>query len=110
MMGSIEKYLHNWQSGPIAAAPAPVLAPVAAPVAAPSTLAESQVRALQRFFQSCRVSKESGDEWLSSDEIAAVGDIFGRDNKLAETYLVFATSSEESVVRSWVRNQLLQRS
>jgi hypothetical protein len=90
-------------------APAPASVPASVPVSAPASLTKAQTEAVTHFLESSRASKEAGDEWVSSVEIGEVATIFSTQNSVAELYLIFSKSSEQSATRSWVRNQVLHR-
>jgi hypothetical protein len=83
--------------------------PLPAPAPAPASLTKAQTEAVTHFLESSRASKEAGDEWVSSVEIGEVATIFSTQNSVAELYLIFSKSSEQSATRSWVRNQVLHR-
>jgi hypothetical protein len=83
--------------------------PLPAPAPAPASLTKAQTEAVTHFLKSSRASKEAGDEWVSSVEIGEVATIFSTQNSVAELYLIFSKSSEQSATRSWVRNQVLHR-
>jgi hypothetical protein len=88
---------------------APPPPPPPPPAPAPASLTKAQTEAVTHFLESSRASKEAGDEWVSSVEIGEVATIFSTQNSVAELYLIFSKSSEQSATRSWVRNQVLHR-
>jgi hypothetical protein len=94
---------------PVAPLPPPPPPPAPAPASAPASLTKAQTEAVTHFLESSRASKEAGDEWVSSVEIGEVATIFSTQNSVAELYLIFSKSSEQSATRSWVRNQVLHR-
>jgi hypothetical protein len=94
---------------PVAPPPPPPPPPAPAPASAPASLTKAQTEAVTHFLESSRASKEAGDEWVSSVEIGEVATIFSTQNSVAELYLIFSKSSEQSATRSWVRNQVLHR-
>jgi hypothetical protein len=57
-------------------------------VPAPRSSTEAQVHAVMQFLKRFQDSKSSGNEWLSSDQVAKVVDVFWQDNFVAELYVL----------------------
>jgi hypothetical protein len=92
-MGDLNNTLSIWQD-PIIAMAATITA-TAVPVG--KTLKE---QAAKHFLETLRLSKEAGDNWLSSHDAARVIELFQTDKLIANFYLIFSKSPNDSVLCS----------
>ena len=81
-----------------------------APAPAPTLVAPAQsleVITLNILIKDIDESKQSGDPWLSDEELMKAAKVFRDDEKSARIYIAFANASKSPVrSREWVRKLL----
>jgi len=68
-----------------------------------------RVEAIRLLLKSTQDSESRGNAWLSVDEVIKVIDVFEHDERVAKSFLIVASKSNESFTRRWVLDKLVQR-
>ena|SRR5229473_1754143 len=103
-MGTLNDTLHGWRDPVAAGAAAAAAAVVAAPV--PEIL---KGQAAKHFLETFMLSKVAGDEWMMTHDVAKIIELFRMDELIANFYLIFSKSSNESALCSWICDEILPR-
>ena len=95
-MGTLNDTLCGWRDPAAVGAAAP----------APENL---KGQAAEHFLETFTLSKAAGDEWVTTHDVAKIVELFWTDELIANFYLIFSKSSNESALRSWICDEILPR-
>jgi len=96
--------------GAAAAAVAVVgVAAVAVAVAAAPVPEILKGQAAEHFLEMFTLSKAASDEWVMTHDVAKIVELFQMDKSIANFYLIFSKSSNESALCSWICDEILPR-
>ncbi len=103
-MGTLNDTLRGWRNPAAVGVAAAVAAVAAAPV--PENL---KGQAAEHFLETFMLSKVAGNEWVTTRDVAKIVELFRTDESIANFYLIFSKSSNESALHSWICDEILPR-
>ncbi len=91
--------------------PTTITSPRSAATATAASTTSPLGQACRCFLEFIRRSKEHNDEWLSTDDVMRVINIFGDNDEAVNSFMNIANSSiecKEALMRMWVHDRLAQ--
>jgi hypothetical protein len=104
--GVVNKYIAH---APHLTQPPPLPLPPPPPSSPPhSTHPEHLDEAIKHILESDKISRDSGNMWLSDEDIVRVIAMFEDNPDLAKTYLTVAHSAHPNIILKWIKMKLSQ--